>query len=367
MKLNCKYDYIIIGAGLFGAICARELTDKGYLCLVIDSREHIGGNCYTKNIDDINIHVYGPHIFHTSNIKIWDYINKFATFNDYRHKIKTNFNGKLYQFPINLSTVEDIFGGRIVSDKLIHSNVDNLEEYATSKFGVTLYEMFIKGYSSKQWNRHPSNLPISIIKRLPDIRSNYIDNYYDDKYQGIPIGGYTQIFQKLLDGIEVRLNVDYFHHRAYFNSVATTTIYTGMIDKFYDYKYGRLEYRSLKFETERLEMSQHQSTSIVNYTDIKIPYTRIIEHKHFEMLNLPHTIITREYPEDYVELKNSPYYPINDTINSEIYKKYHKLSILDPSVIFGGRLGTYQYYDMHQVVGASLNMTSKIPIKLCKN
>ena len=367
MKLNCKYDYLIVGAGMYGSICARELTDKGYRCLVIDNRNHIGGNCYTEKIDGINVHMYGPHIFHTTNKMIWEYMNKFCKFNDYRFKIKANFNGTVYQFPINLSTLTQVFGSDVVSDKTIHSHINNLEDYSTSKFGVTLYEMFIKGYSSKQWNRSPRNLPISIIKRLPDIRNNYNDDYYDDKYQGIPIGGYTQIFQKLLDGIEVRLNVDYFNHRQYFTSVAKTIIYTGMIDKFYDYKYGKLEYRSLKFETERLEIPQHQSTSVVNYTDVKIPYTRIIEHKHFEMLNLQHTIITREYPEDYIELKNSPYYPINDTTNSEIYKKYHDLAILEPSMIFGGRLGSYQYYDMHQVVGAALHVTSKIPIKLCKN
>jgi UDP-galactopyranose mutase len=357
------YDYLIVGAGLFGSIFARELTDKGYSCLVVDRRRHIGGNCFTENIEGINVHKYGPHIFHTSNKEVWEYVNKFTQFNHYTHRPKVTYRDKIYSFPINLMTLYQIYGVSTPEQalkKLEEVKVQktkgrgNLEEWILSQVGPEVYEIFIKGYTTKQWNREPSKLPAGIITRLP-IRLTYDDNYFNDIYQGIPIGGYTQIFEKLLDGIEVRLGVDYLEHRYLFDKMARKIVYTGPVDAFYEYKFGKLEYRSLKFEHEVLDKPDHQGVAIMNYTEEGIPYTRIVEHKHFEFGKQDKTVITREYPQD----KGEPFYPINDVDNNTRYSKYKELMNAEENYIFGGRLADYKYYDMHQVVASALHEVKK--------
>lgn len=351
------YDFLIVGAGLFGSVCARELTDAGYKCLVIDKREHIGGNCYTENVDGINVHKYGPHIFHTSDKEIWDYVNRFATFNHFVNRPKVRYGKDLYSFPINLMTLYQLFG--VTDPRAAEQELDkrrikidrpaNLEEWVLTQVGQEIYDKFIKGYTTKQWGRDPKELPASIIKRLP-IRMTYDDNYFKDKYQGIPIGGYTQIFEKLLDGIEVKTGVDFFDN----NYDANKIIYTGPIDKYYNYIYGELQYRSLEFDVQRLPISDLQGNAVVNYTDQNVPYTRIIEHKHFEFGTQNHTVVTLEYPKS----SGEPFYPVNDEVNNNIYNQYAKIE--NDKVIFGGRLATYKYYDMHQVIGAALATVKKI-------
>lgn len=357
------YDYLIVGSGLFGSVCARELTDKGYKCLVIDKRDHIGGNCYTENVDDINVHKYGPHIFHTSDKGVWDYIRKYADFNHFRYNPRVKYKGKIYSFPINLMTLYQVYGvitpdeaiKKLEEVRVLIDTPKNLEEWVLSQVGVDLYNIFIKGYTTKQWNKNPKDLPASIIRRLP-IRMTFDDNYYNDTYQGIPIGGYTQIFKGLLKGIEVRLNVDYFENREYLDSLARKVIYTGPVDRFYEYKFGKLEYRSLRFETESLHILDYQGVAGMNYTDIEVPFTRIIEHKHFEFGKQKNTVITREYPESLGE----PYYPINDNNNNVMYQNYKNMMSLEDNYIFGGRLTDYKYYDMHQVIASALTKVSKI-------
>ena len=361
-----KYDYLIIGSGLFGAIFAYEMNKIGKRCLVIEKSNHIGGNCYTENIDGINIHKYGPHIFHTNDKDIWNYINQFAEFNNYKHTPKVNFNNNLFSFPINLMTLYQLWSvktpfeanEKLNSVKLDIKNPQNLEEWILSQVGEEIYETFIKGYTQKQWNKDPKNLPSSIIKRLP-IRLTFDDNYFFDKYQGIPIGGYTQIFEKMLDNIEVKLNTNYFDNRNYFNSLAENIVFTGKIDEFYNYQFGELEYRSLRFELEKHNIEYYQGCSIVNYTNYNIPYTRITEHKHFESSKSDITWITKEYPKDYKK-GDIPYYPINDDKNNKIYNKYKELSKNETNVIFGGRLAEYKYYDMHQIIGSALVKVNKI-------
>ena len=357
-----NYDYIIVGAGLFGSVCARELTDKGKKCLVIDSREHIGGNCYTTNYNGINVHQYGPHIFHTSDKKIWDYVNRFATFNHFSYRPKVKHLGEIYSFPINLMTLYQIYGVHTPEQaiKLLNDNKfdikdpKNLEEWCLANIGSELYHIFIKGYTTKQWGKDPKDLPSSIIKRIP-IRLTFDDNYYNDIYQGIPIGGYTTLFEKLLSGIEVRLNQNYFQNKDYFDSIATKVIYTGPIDRFYSFKYGKLDYRSLRFETEVLTIPDYQGVAGMNYTCVDIPYTRIVEHKHFEFGNQPFTVITREYSQK----EGEPFYPINDEENNKKYEKYKKEADLEKNIIFGGRLAEYKYYDMHQVIASALSKIDK--------
>lgn len=354
---NTNYDYLIIGSGLFGAIFARELTDKGFKCLVIDKRDHIGGNCYTENIEGINVHKYGPHIFHTSDDNVWEYINRFCKFNHFVNRPKVNYEGAIYSFPINLMTLSQIY--KVTTPKeaeLILSHVkhkiehpQNLEEWVLSQVGTQIYETFIKGYTTKQWGRDPKLLPASIIKRLP-IRLNFDDNYFFDKYQGIPIGGYTQIFEKLLDGIEVKLGVDYFDDKKLWDTIANKVVYTGAIDRYYNYAFGALEYRSLEFKTEVLDVDDYQGNALINYTDMNTEYTRIIEHKHFEFGKQKKTIITKEYPRNNGEL----FYPVNDTTNNSRYDRYKELMRLEENVIFGGRLADYKYYDMHQVIASAL-------------
>jgi len=358
------YDYLIVGAGMFGSVCARELTDNGYRCLVIDKRNHIAGNAYTENLDGINVHKYGAHIFHTSNKKIWDYVNKFAEFNQYRHTVIANYENDIYPLPFNMFTFNKIWGVTTPNDakKKIESqrateNPTNLEEQSISLVGEDIYKILIKGYTEKQWGRKCKELPSSIIKRLP-VRFVWNNDYYDDVYQGIPVGGYTKMFEKMLEGIEVKTDIDYFINKNHWDSLANKVIFTGKIDEYYDYKFGELEYRSLKFYTKVLNEKDFQGNSVVNYTGGNIPHTRIIEHKHFEFGEQDNTVITYEYPDDWDKTK-VPYYPVNDDKNNKIYKKYKELANNDDKVVFGGRLAEYKYYDMHQVVGSALRKVDR--------
>lgn len=339
-----KYDYLIVGSGLFGSTFAYEMTKAGKKCLIIEKRNHIAGNCFTENKDGINVHNYGPHIFHTDDKRIWKWINQFTEFHPYKHSPRVNYKEKIYSFPINLMTLTQLWNVRTPDEakskleevKLDIKNPKNLEEWILSQVGEDIYETFIKGYTTKQWGRVPKELPTFIIKRLP-IRTNFDDNYFFDKYQGIPVGGYTQIFEKLLNGIEIRLNTDYFSDKEYLNSLANKVVFTGKIDEFFDYQFGELEYRSLKFDNQRIESEDYQGCSIMNYTDIEIPYTRITEHKHFESSKSPVTWITKEYPKSY-ERNDVPYYPINDERNNKIYNRYKELSKNYPNVIFNGNI-----------------------------
>ena len=361
------YDYLIIGSGLFGSICARELTNSGFKCLVIDKRNHIGGNCYTENIEGINVHKYGAHIFHTSDDGVWNYMNKYTKFNHFVNRPKVNFKNEIYSFPINLMTLYQIYKVTTPEQaKLILNNVKsdiptpkNLEEWVLSQVGKEIYEIFIKGYTTKQWGRDPKELPSSIIKRLP-IRLNYDDNYFFDKYQGIPIGGYTEIFKKLLDGIDIMMEIDYFKDREKWNGLGKKIIYTGPIDKFYDYKFGFLEYKTTKFEHKLLNVENYQGTSVMNFTDIETEFTRIIEHKHFEKNNTENTWVTWEYPVNYEPEKSEPMYPVNDSENNSKYSKYKELESTEKNIIFGGRLAEYKYYDMHQVIESALSTIKKM-------
>ena len=355
-----KYDYLIVGCGLFGSAFARLATDIGKSCLVIDKRSHIAGNCYTENIDGINVHKYGAHIFHTSNKKIWDFVNRFAEFNNYINSPKAHSNGKLYSLPFNMNTFYELWGitkpnearSKIDSQKYI-GKITNLEEQALSLVGNDIYHTLIKNYTKKQWGRNAADLPAFIIRRLP-LRFTYNNNYFNDRYQGIPIGGYTRMFKNMLDGIEVLLNTDYFSNKKYFDSLASKVVYTGKIDEFFDYEYGELDYRSLKFDTERLEESNYQGNAVINYCDTSTNYTRIIEHKHFEDTKTEYTIITKEYPISY-QKNVTPYYPINDDVNQSLYKRYREKSKSLTNVIFGGRLSEYKYMDMHVIIESVMN------------
>ncbi|MGG7152313.1 UDP-galactopyranose mutase [Clostridium neonatale] len=356
------YDYLIVGSGLFGSIFAYEANKIGKNCLVIDKRNHIGGNIYTKEVEDINVHVYGAHIFHTSNKKAWEYINNFAEFNRYTNSPIAIYKDELYNMPFNMNTFNKLWGVKTpdeakakIAEQVKESNIyelKNLEEQAISLVGKDIYEKLIKGYTEKQWGTRATELPSFIIKRLP-VRFTYDNNYFNDKYQGIPIGGYTQIIEKMLEGIEVRLNTDFFEYRKELESLADKIVFTGMIDEFYDYKFGNLEYRSLKFEHEILNKENYQGNAVVNYTEYEIPHTRIIEHKHFEYGTQEKTVITREYPAKWSK-GDEPYYPINDEKNNNIYNKYRLLADKENKVIFGGRLGMYKYFDMHNIVSEAL-------------
>ena len=377
-----KYDYLIVGSGLFGSIFAYEANKKGKKCLVIDKRPHIGGNIYTENIDGINVHKYGAHIFHTSNKEVWDYIQQFAEFNRYTNSPVARYKDELYNLPFNLNTFSRMFNLITPQDiekklneerkegleKLNGKEPSNLEEQAISLVGTTVYEKLIKGYTEKQWGMPCTELPSFIIKRLP-VRMIYDNNYFNDIYQGIPIGGYTQIIEKMLDGIDVKLNYDFFEHKEELENIADKIVFTGQIDKYYDYKFGQLEYRSVRFETEELDIDNYQGNAVVNYTDREVPYTRIIEHKHFEQgkqlgnevtegPSVGKTIISKEYSDKW-DASKEPYYPINNERNNELYAKYENLSKEDNKVIFGGRLGQYKYYDMDKVISAALDMCSE--------
>ena len=361
-----KFDYIIVGSGFFGAICAYELNKIGKKVLVIEKRNHIGGNCYTENRDGINVHLYGPHIFHTSNEFIWKWIHQFADFNNFSTRPVANYRGEIYSLPFSMWTFNKMWGvitpqearNKIAEQSINIENPSNLEEQALKTVGVDVYEKLIKGYVEKQWRKPCKDLPASIIKRLP-VRFTYDNNYYYDKYQGIPIGGYTQIFERLLEGIEVRLNVDYLQEKEHWNSQANNIIYTGPIDRFFDYAYGDLEYKTLKFDFEHLDIDDYQGVFMVSYTDNTIPYTRIIEHKHFEETNSSGTWISKEFSVEFTR-DSEPYYPVNDKNNNEIYSRYKELGEKLKNVYFGGRLAEYKYYDMHQVVQSALTFIEKI-------
>ena len=366
-----NFDYLIVGAGFFGAISAYELTKKGYKCLVIEKRNHIAGNCYTENIEGINVHKYGAHIFHTNDKEIWEYVNALVEFNRYTNSPVAINNGKLYNLPFNMNTFYQIWGVKTpkeAEEKIAEQTAkykditpENLEEQALKLVGDDIYKLLIKEYTEKQWGVKATDLPSFIIKRLP-VRFTFDNNYFNDKYQGIPIGGYTKIFEKLLEGIEVRLEIDFFENRAYYEALAENIIYTGPIDKFFNYAAGKLNYRSLKFENETLETDNFQGNAVVNYTSHEVPFTRIIEHKHFEFGTQEKTVVTKEYPQDWEE-GLEPYYPVNDDANNAIYNAYKKKSESLDNVIFGGRLAEYKYYDMHQIVGSALAKMKKIPTK----
>lgn len=355
------YDYLIVGAGMFGAVFAYEMNAKGKKCLVIDKRAHIGGNCYTERVEGINVHKYGAHIFHTSDREIWRYVNQFAEFNGYINSPMAVYKDELYNLPFNMNTFAEMWGIKtpaeakeIIKDQIDKLNISepkNLEEQALSLVGIDVYEKLIKGYTEKQWGRKCSELPAFIINRLP-LRFTFDNNYFNDRYQGVPVGGYTQIFEKLLDGIEIKLNTDYRDIRN--EKIAKKTLYTGCIDEFFDYKFGALEYRSVRFENEILDEENYQGNAVINYTSVDIPYTRIIEHKHFEFGAQPNTVISREYS---IEWKPGiePYYPINDQKNNMLFERYTALARTRPDVIFGGRLGRYRYYDMDKVIRAALD------------
>jgi len=355
------YDYLIVGAGLFGAVFAHEATKRGKRCFVIDKRNHIGGNVYTEQVEGINIHMHGAHIFHTDDCVVWDYVNNFVEFNDYINSPIANYKGETFNLPFNMNTFNKMWGVTdpreakqiIESQRLKTDKPKNLEEQALSLVGSDIYEKLIKGYTEKQWGRKCTELPAFIIKRLP-LRFTWDNNYFNDRFQGIPMGGYTQIIEKLLDGTVIRLNTDYFLNIKELCAISKKTVYTGMLDEFYDYSFGKLEYRSLKFETEIIDMQDFQGNAVVNYTDKKTQFTRIIEHKHFEFGNQSQTIITREYPKQY-KSGGEPYYPINDDKNNLIFAQYKKLAKRESNTIFGGRLADYKYYDMWQVVRNALD------------
>jgi len=369
-------DYLVVGAGLFGAVFAHEAHKRGKRVLVIDRRSHIAGNVYTENVGGINVHKFGAHIFHTSNKEVWDYIQQFAEFNRYTNSPVARYKDELYNLPFNMNTFSQMWGVKTPAEaqkKLDEQKAEavaalngreptNLEEQALSLVGRDIYEKLIKGYTEKQWGRKCTELPAFIIRRLP-VRLVYDNNYFNDKYQGIPVGGYTQIVENLLDGVEVRLGVDFFKERGALTENAKKIVFTGMIDEYYDYRFGELEYRSLRFETEDLPQENFQGNAVVNYTEAQVPYTRIIEHKHFEFgcqggNATNHTVITREYPANW-KRGDEPYYPMNDEKNNALYAKYKALADAETNVIFGGRLGMYKYFDMHHVIAEALACVGK--------
>ena len=358
------YDYLIVGSGFFGSICARELTDSGKKVCVIENRNHIGGNCYTSKRDGINVHDYGPHIFHTSNEEVWKWINQYVEFNDFTLRPVANYQGEIYSLPFNMWTFSKLWGithpyqaKEIIEEQSSHiDKPKNLEEQAIKLVGKDVYEKLIKGYTEKQWRKDAKDLPKEIIKRLP-VRFDYDNNYFNDKYQGIPIGGYTQIFEKLLDGIEVRLETDFFKSEL---PKYKKVIYTGPIDKYFDYKFGELEYKTTNFEHKKMDTDNYQGVVMMNYTEKDVPFTRTIEHKHFENTESDSTWVTWEFPTEYKADETEPYYPVNDKENTKIYNKYKKLADKEKNVYFGGRLAEYKYYDMHKVIESALNFIKNI-------
>lgn len=365
------YDYLIVGAGLFGAVFAQQAKKAGKNCLVIDKRSHLAGNIYTQNIDGINVHQYGAHIFHTSDKEVWDYINEFATFNNYINSPVANYCGELFNLPFNMNTFYQMWGitnPQQAKDKIEAQRTHlpgkepaNLEEQAISLVGTDIYNKLIKEYTQKQWGRPCNELPAFIIKRLP-VRFTYDNNYFNDRFQGIPIGGYTQIIEKMLEGVEVRLSSNFFDDRETYDNIAQRIIYTGPIDEYYHYCYGELEYRSVSFETEVLNQDNFQGVAVMNFTDGETPYTRIIEHKHFEDNTSQKTVISKEYSAKW-SVGVDPYYPVNDLKNMGIYEQYKRKADTTANVIFGGRLGQYQYYDMDKVIRSSLDLVNHLGLK----
>ena len=362
-----KYDYLIVGAGLFGAVFAHEAGKKGKKCLVVDRRNHIGGNIYTEEIEGIQVHRYGAHIFHTSNKEVWEYVNRFAEFNHYINSPIAVYKDELYNLPFNMNTFSKMWNiktpaeAKEIIDRQIAdlgiTEPANLEEQALSLVGRDVYEKLIKGYTEKQWGRKCTELPAFIIRRLP-LRFTYDNNYFNDRYQGIPIGGYTAIIKKLLEQADVKLGTDYLKERETYKDMADRIVFTGMIDEYFDYILGALEYRSVRFETEVLDCPNYQGNAVVNYTEREVPYTRIIEHKHFEFGTSDKTVISREYSSEW-KVGDEPYYPVNDERNSSLYEKYKELAEKEKRVVFGGRLGAYKYYDMDKVILAAFELAEK--------
>jgi UDP-galactopyranose mutase len=364
---NDMYDYLIVGAGLYGSVFAYEAKKRGNKCLVIDRRNHIAGNIYCENLEDINVHKYGAHIFHTSDEQVWSYVNQFEEFNRFTNAPIANYKGEIFNLPFNMNTFNKLWG--VITPEEAKVKIEeqkkgagitepkNLEEQAISLVGVDIYEKLIKDYTEKQWGRSCTELPAFIIKRLP-VRFTYDNNYFNDKYQGIPVGGYNVIIEKMLEGCDIKLNTNFFENREELSKMANKIVFTGMIDEFYDYKFGVLEYRSLRFETETLNTQNYQGNAVVNYTDSETPYTRIIEHKHFEFGTQQKTVITKEYSSEWKK-GDEPYYPVFDKRNLELYEKYKKLSEQEERIIFGGRLADYKYYDMHNVIRVALDRVKK--------
>ena len=362
-----QFDYVIVGSGLFGSVFAYEAKKRGKKCLVLEKRDHIGGNVYCENVEGVTVHKYGAHIFHTSNKRVWEYVNSLCEFNRFTNSPIANYNGEIYNLPFNMNTFAKLWGvftpdeakAKIEEQSSkIKGEPKNLEEQAISLVGEDIYVKLVKGYTEKQWGRSCTELPSFIIKRLP-VRYTYDNNYFNDLYQGIPIGGYNEIINKLLEGIEVRTGVDYNEDREKYNALGECVLYTGTLDTFYDYKFGKLQYRSLRFETELLDKQNYQGVAVVNYTDRETPYTRIIEHKHFEFGTQEKTVITKEYPSEWEEGMEA-YYPVNDVQNQELFQKYKTLADGEENVIFGGRLAEYKYYDMDKVIESALNKVDEV-------
>ena len=364
-----QYDYLIVGSGLYGSTFAYKLKRQGKKCLVIDKRPHLGGNIYCENIEGINVHKYGAHIFHTSNKEVWNFVNSFVEFNRFTNSPIADYKGKLYNLPFNMNTFYALWGIKTPEEakaKIEEQRKEagiirpkNLEEQAISLVGKDIYEILIKGYTEKQWGRKCRDLPAFIIKRIP-VRFTYDNNYFNDTYQGIPIGGYNKLINGLLDGIETRCNTDFFSNREFFETIADKTVFTGKIDEYYNYRFGKLEYRSLNFETELLDCENFQGNAVVNYTDREIPFTRIIEHKHFEFGRQPKTVISKEYPAEWRE-GSEAFYPVNDERNNALYRQYNELAGSENSVIFGGRLAEYKYYDMDEIVEHFNSLSTSFP------
>ena len=361
-------DYLVVGAGLFGAVFAHEAKEKGRTVRVIEKRDHIGGNVYTKEVEGIQVHQYGAHIFHTDNKKVWDYVNRFAEFNRFTNSPLANYKGELYNLPFNMNTFHQLWGVvtpeeaalKIEEQKAVNNCPEpkNLEEQAINLIGTDIYEKLIKGYTEKQWGRKATELPAFIIRRVP-VRLTYDNNYFNDRYQGIPIGGYTGLVEKLLSGIPVDLGVDFFSDRDRFLSEAETVIYCGCIDQYFDYRFGELSYRSLRFETETLNIPNYQGNAVINYTDADTPYTRVIEHKFFDWTECPKTVVTREYPAAFRK-GDEPYYPVNDEENNALYREYAEAAESEKKVIFGGRLGSYRYFDMDDTIEEALKLAEDL-------
>jgi len=369
--MNKKYDYLIIGSGLYGLVSAHILTNAGKRCLILEKRNHIGGNCYSENIDGIKVHKYGPHIFHTDKLRVWEFINKYTTINHFSCRPKLRYKDTIYSFPINMLTLHQVYGVITPEEakkkieevtepyKKLYPNPKSAYEWALQLVGPELYEIFYEGYSKKQWKKDPKEIPAEILKRQV-FRLTFEDSYYNHPYQGIP--NYNLLFDNLIKGIDYKLNVDYLDNKDYYNSLADNIIYTGPIDRFYDYKFGSLEYRSLIFKEERLEISDYQGTFMMSYPESKYDFTRIIEHKHFEFGNQPFTIITKEYPDDW-ELGKEPYYPVNDDNNQLIYEKYFELVKKESNIYFGGRMGSYKYLNMDETIDLAIEFTNDILLK----
>lgn len=370
--MSLHYDYLIVGSGLFGSVFAREAVKKGKKVLVIEKRDHIGGNIYTEDTEGIHVHKYGAHIFHTNNKRVWNYVNTYTSFNRFTNSPVANYKGELYSLPFNMYTFNKMWG--VITPEEAHKKIEeqrkaikgepsNLEEQAISLVGTDIFEKLVKGYTEKQWGRDCKNLPSFIIKRLP-VRYTFDNNYFNALYQGIPNEGYTKLIEKLLEGIEVRLHTDYLNEKKFFDSLADKIVYTGPIDAYFNYSLGRLEYRSIRFETETLDTPNYQGNAVVNYTDRETPWTRIIEHKWFQFgkdnegRDLPKTVISKEYSSEW-KPGDEPYYPVNDERNSSLYRAYKELSLKEENVIFGGRLGEYKYYDMDQIVDSALTKSEE--------